>query len=244
MLSKYVTPGDRVEIQEVEKSTKSKNQEQKIYSTSVYDVLSDERLELLMPMEQTKLVLLPVDVEIDLCFYTKAGIYQCYAKIIERYKNNEVFILLLELSTSLRRHQRREYYRFNCILNMKSRALVKEEIKAFEEKGIPPILLPNQDMSLTESTIVDISGGGVRFISDSQYDNDTLICMTYHLLVQGKEKTYELLGKVLSSSEIENRKDQYEHRIQFVNIDNLEREEIIRFIFEEERKSRQRARGN
>ena len=106
------------------------------------------------------------------------------------------------------------------------------------------MLFRSHNTSLTESTIVDISGGGVRFISDSQYDNDTLICMTYHLLVQGNEKMYELLGKVLSSSEIENRKDQYEHRVQFVNIDNLEREEIIRFIFEEERKSRQRARGN
>lgn len=244
MLSKYVTPGDRVDIQEVERSFKTGDSERKIYPTSVYDVLSDERLELLMPMEQTKLILLPVDIEFDLCFYTKSGIYQCFAKIIERYKNNEVYILLLELSTNLRRHQRREFYRYNCILNMQSRKLTDEEFDIYEKRGVPPILKPDNHVLLEESTIVDISGGGVRFVSDSYYEQDTIICMSYHLIMNGKEKVYELLGKVLSSGEIENRKGQYEHRIQYVNIDNLEREEIIRFIFEEERKGRQRVRGN
>ena len=50
-------------------------------------------------------------------------------------------------------------------------------------------------------------------------------------------------GKVLKSSPIENREDQFENRIQFVNMVNDDREAIIKYIFEEERKQRHRERG-
>ena len=39
-----------------------------------------------------------------------------------------------------------------------------------------------------------------------------------------------------------NRDDAYENRIQFVNIGNEDRESIIKYIFEEERKKRNRDR--
>ena len=43
--------------------------------------------------------------------------------------------------------------------------------------------------------------------------------------------------------ELENRRGTFEHRVQYINIDNQQREEIIRYIFEEERKNRQRKNG-
>ena len=44
--------------------------------------------------------------------------------------------------------------------------------------------------------------------------------------------------------ELENRKGTFEHRVQYYNLDVNTREEIIRFIFEEERKSRKKERLN
>ena len=50
------------------------------------------------------------------------------------------------------------------------------------------------------------------------------------------------MGKVLSSQKLENRENTYEHRVQYVDIDADVREEIIKYIFEEERKHRKRER--
>lgn len=239
MLTKFVKPGEKVELQTVERSILGSVSDKKAYTTKVYDIISDEQLEILMPMEKTKLILLPVDGEYDVCFYTKHGLYQCYVRIVDRYKSDNTFILLCEPTSNLRKYQRREYYRFSCILNMNSRELVEEEIEAVEnnefyfQPGLP----------LQKSVIVDISGGGIRFVSNYRYEKDTIIYLTYKLMIHGKEKEYEIAGKILSSKPIENRSGEFEHRLQYLNMDNSEREEIIRYIFEEERKNRQRKNG-
>ena len=74
-----------------------------------------------MPMEQGKVILLPVDGEYNLCFYTQSGLYQCLARVIDRYKSDNIFVLVMELTTDIRKYQRREYYRLNCVLDMKAR---------------------------------------------------------------------------------------------------------------------------
>ncbi|MBQ8039541.1 MAG: flagellar brake protein, partial [Lachnospiraceae bacterium] len=100
----------------------------------MYDILSEDRMEIIMPMEKTKLILLPVDSVYDVVFYTSGALYQCFARIIDRYKSNNVYILVLELTSNLRKHQRREFYRFSCALDMCARPLIEDELKAIEQK--------------------------------------------------------------------------------------------------------------
>ena len=50
-------------------------------------------------------------------------------------------------------------------------------------------------------------------------------------------------SKVLSVRELENRKGVFEHRVQYVNVDATEREEIIKYIFDEERKTLKNQKG-
>lgn len=239
MLTKYVKPGEKVELQTVERSILGAVSDKKAYVSKVYDVISDEQFEILMPMEKTKLILLPVDGEYDVCFYTKQGLYQCYVRIVDRYKSDNTFILLCEPTSNLRKHQRREYYRFSCILNMNSRELVEEEIVAIEKNEV--FFQPG--LPLQKSVIVDISGGGVRFVSNYRYEEGTIIYLTYKLMINGREKEYELAGKILASKAIENRQGEFEHRLKYLHVENSDREEIIRYIFEEERKNRQKENG-
>ena len=98
-------------------------------------------------------------------------------------------------------------------------------------------------LPLKRSIIVDISGGGLRFISDYKYEKDSFILCNYKLFVKGESKQYKLVCKILDVRELENRPGEYEHRVQYMNMDNEEREEIIQFIFEEERRNRHRQKG-
>lgn len=240
MLLKYVEPGNKIEMQTVERGEDMEEFEPvKVYRTQVLDVLSEDRLEIAMPMEKMKLILLPVNTEYDLCFYTSSGLYQCLANIIDRYKSGGQYILLMELTTNLRKHQRREYYRLSCSLDVDVRPLEREEIRAVEAKN--DYLM--QGLPLKRGIIVDISGGGIRFVSDSAYEQSSLIYCKYNLFVDGEEKEYELAARVLRVRELEDKPGTYEHRVQYINIDTVEREEIIRFIFEEERKLRKRKKS-
>ncbi|MDD2972125.1 MAG: flagellar brake protein [Lachnospiraceae bacterium] len=239
MLSKYILPGERIELQAVVRGTKPESDtDRKVYQSKVFDILSEERLEITMPMDKTKLQLLPVGKEYDMYFYAKSGLYQCFARIIDRYKSNNVYILALELTSNLRKFQRREYYRFSCALEMETRPLEEEEVSAVEKNG--DNLVPG--LPLQRSIVVDISGGGIRFVADRQYEVGSLVYCRYQLIIHGNVKEYNVVGKVLNSHELEKRSGMYEHRIQYLNITEAEREEIIRYIFEEERKSRQRER--
>lgn len=240
VLSKFVMPGSRVELQPVER-VRAENGEiiKKVYHSQVLELISEDRMEIAMPMEQTKLILLPVDGEFDVVFYGENGLYQCFARIIDRYKSNNLYVLVLELISNLRKYQRREYYRFSCALDMCSRTLEEEEVTAVEQR-VPYTLISG--LPLKRSVIVDISGGGLRFVSAQKYEPGSLLYCSYHLLIGGEEKKYEVVGKVLHVKQVENRRDSYEHRVQYVNLDIDTREEIIRFIFEEERKSRKRER--
>ncbi len=206
MISKFVQIGNKIEIESIKKTTGELGEvTRKTYRSELYDIESEDVIKIAMPMEQSKVVLLPVDAEYSLCFYTSNGLYQCLARVIERYKSNNLFVLSMELETDLQKYQRREYYRLNTVLDMKS--------KAIDE---------NPEVRYTEGSLI-------RFV--------------FSLFVNGQVTEYKLLGKVLKSSPMENREDSFENRIQFVNMVNDDRESIIKYIFEEERKMRHRERG-
>lgn len=235
MLSKFISAGNKIELQNVEKD--GENQGGKTYISSVYEILSEDTLEITMPVEKTKLILLPVDNEYNMIFFGESGMFQCFARIIDRYKSNNVYLLVVEFTSNLRRYQRREYYRFSCALEMCARNLEETEVQALEQNE-PYSLTPG--LPLKQSVIVDISGGGLRFLSVQRYEPGSLLYCSYHLLKGEERKKYEVIGKVLSVKELENRSGTFEHRVQYYDMDMDTREEIIKYIFEEERKSRRK----
>lgn len=241
MLSKFISIGSKIELQPVERGLEEQTDpaSEKYYYSQVYEILSEDTMEILMPMEKGKLVLLPIDGDIDLVVFEGNGMYQCFARIIDRYKSNNVYILVVELTSNLRKYQRREYYRYSCALTMFIRGLLEEEIRAVEN-DLPYTMTPGLPME--HGTIVDISGGGLRFLADRAYEADCLLYVNYQLINGSSNKMYEMIGKVISVRELENRKGTFEHRMQYYDVDRHTREEIIKYIFEEERKSRRKER--
>lgn len=228
LLSKYVTPGSEVDLQAI---AQGQGAEEKKRRTRVLRALTESRLEVAMPIEDGKLILLPVDKAYDMYFYGDGVVYQCSAKVVDRYRCNGQYVLVMDLTSNLRSYQRREYYRFSCALEMDSRELLEqEEFSEAEQEELLPKL------PLQSSVIVDISGGGLRFVSYYAYTVNSLILCKYHLTVEGKEKEYRLVGKVLEVKELEQKPGIFDHRVQYVDVDPKDREEIIQYIFDEARK--------
>lgn len=240
MLTRLVSPGDKVDLQAVERLREENEDDKKIYYSQVHDILSSDRMEIIMPTEKTKLILLPIDSVYDMVIYAQGTIYQCFVRITDRYKSNNLYILVVELTSNLRRYQRREFYRYSCALDMSARTLADEEIKLLEKKEK---FKPIQGFPSKKGIIVDISGGGLRFIAETEYEKDCLIYCTYQLMLNDVQRECGMVGRVLSVKPVENRDGVYEHRVKYINIEVEKREEIIRYIFQEERKNRKKETG-
>ena len=238
MLEDYISPGDRIELQAVQGAFSPQDSEDKrVYQSKIADIISEDKLDLLMPMEKGKLMLLPVDGEYNLYIYAKNGQYQCFGKVSDRYRTNNVYMLTVDLLSGLQKMQRRAYYRFPCAFEMKCRELTDYELLAL---GSNAFYEPNLSAQMLKGVIVDISGGGIRFVSVNKFEEGTILYSIFRLPSRRTAEEYRVCIKLLKARELENRPDTFEYRAQYTIIDEDDREDIIRYIFEEERKIRKK----
>ena len=235
MVERIISPGDKVELKSTDVVQLPDGTEgTKLYQSLVYDVLEDGRLEIVMPMEQTKMVLLPIDGEYEACFFSNGAMYRAIIRIVDRQKNENTYILVTELITDLARFQRREYYRFNCVIEMNLKEITLNEAQTIG-KNLSHLV---SDEEMQKGVIVDISGGGLRFLSSKPMKQGSLLYLKFKLPIAGEQKEFTLASKLVTTKVLEKSQDEYENRVKFLFIDNTTREEIIKYIFDEDRKNR------
>lgn len=237
LLSKFISPGAKIELVAIEHILQNVGAEKKVYESKVVDVKGNDRFEIFMPIEQTKLVLLPVGGEYNIHFFTSRGLFQCDAKVVNRYKSGSLYLLEMKITNSLQKYQRREYYRYPCVLDMEVRELTAEEKRRIEREDV---FEADENACGDKAVILDISGGGLRFTSATPFEAKSVVVCNFALARESGTKYMNVAGVLLSCNRLENNPGQYEQRVKFKLITPREREEIIRFIFEEERKKRQK----
>lgn len=229
MSIKFLEPGQKIEMRHGTQHGDIEEQPVKVHISQIYDVLGEDKLEVLMPIEHAKLILLPLHAVYTLIIYTHTGVYQCNAKVTGQYKKDKVYLICLDVISEIKKYQRREYYRYNCSLPLFTRLLSEKEM----EKRIWDVA--NEG---TKGEMLDLGGGGVRFICTEEYAKDAMILCRFCLPGETGEQEYQIPGKVLSVSAAGKYENKFEVRVQFEDMTNLTREEIIQFIFEDERKQK------
>ena len=76
-----------------------------------------------------------------------------------------------------------------------------------------------------------------------KYPNGFVAVKDFNLEIADKEKEFNMAAMVLSSEQIPNRADEYQNRVKFLNMNTTTREDIIKYIFNEERKNRKNGKG-
>lgn len=236
MLSRIITPGNRIEI------TKpvNKNKEEKVrpYISQVYDILEDEQIKIAMPMVEGKVIPLPLHGRYNLCFYTPGGLYQAKAVITDRYKEDGLYILIVELASELKKFQRRQYFRLEYAMDIKFRAVTEDEFAAAISSEAEMKYLST--FGMLDGISLDISGGGIRFTSREEVDKDSNIIISINIGIT-EEDIIGIAANIISAGKVLNRDKIYEYRAEFVGMKNSEREKLIRFIFDMERRLRKRS---
>lgn len=245
MVTKILQLGDKVDIHIEQQEAREANMGNysHVYKSQVNDIMQDGSIEITMPIENSKVILLPLGQRFKFVFYTSSGLYYSSGQIRERYKRENIFILLVDLHTQMEKFQRREYYRYSCLMEINYFVISGEDAKVLSPERILSNLREKQvfDKNIRQAMLLDLSGGGARFAGEEKLEMDSYVLMIFRLSSGSMDKQYFLKGHVLASGGSENSWGKTESRVQFIFYDNRVQEEIIQYIFEEERRTRRRS---
>ena len=131
MVAKVLHLGDKTDIRMVQQAERASQTgvSAHIYKSQVNDITPDGGVEVTMPIEHGKVVLLSLGVRYEFVFYTNAGLYHAEGRIKERYKKDNIYVFLIELQSGLEKFQRREYYRYPCLLDIKFYQISEQDAK-------------------------------------------------------------------------------------------------------------------
>lgn len=253
MLREIVSIGDKIEIKQVDKNGDTGLS--KTYVSQVVDFFEDDNmLSIATPIRRGTIVILQKLEDYRLCFYTTKGLYQCDCKMIHTYRENNMILALIKPITRLEKIQRREYFRLECIHEIKYRLITEEEIELEEklllgkfsddEKNEIKRALTNINKDWLIGSVIDLSGGGFRFTSELKLTAEDLIRIKLDYIIKGETSKLDVMAEIIASRKIENRVGVYEHRAKFYNIKEKDREYLIKYIFEQERKLRRYDKNN
>lgn len=252
MLSLVLSIGNKVDMQ---KAVEGLNKPQPVtYVSQLLDILDKRQMRLAMPSVKGRIIPLDLGDSYNCIFYTSNGLYRCQCEVVDRYRDENLYYVIVKQKSDLERYQRREYYRLNCLMDAYARKISKEEEiclrklknKNFEDEGEYWNCMAKLDAVVKEwmkITITDVSGGGAKFNSSMEFIQGEDIYMKMSFSSKNRSYEYELMSKVVECISVERRSFDFETRIEFQSISNKERENIIQFIFEEQRKMRQLERN-
>jgi c-di-GMP-binding flagellar brake protein YcgR len=218
MIQSAITLGDRIEL-----TKKIEMEEAESFYSIIYELVDDKHMLIQAPIEGGKVMPLELEVVYYACIYTNRGLFRGEVEVTKRLKDDNLHYLELTFITPMKKYQRRQYYRMNCILS-------------FKYKDV-------EDESWDTGTLLDISGGGIRFSTTSAMKINYKIRCHLELRLRDYTISVETEGIILQSKPVTQDRVHYQNRILFEELSLENREKIIKFIFEEERRRRKKEKG-
>lgn len=188
-----------------------------------------------------------------------SALYFFSAAVLKRGKKGEAPVFLIEYPKTVRRQQRRQFYRLNINLDVEyivvQEGFEKEEEKKEQDKNDILIEITEEDdmykdiKLFDEKTVgqeyadgvfpaftVDISGGGLQMVSEQYLKRDTELLLRIKI-PPGTKDGISLKGRVIRSFAIHGGSSKkYRVAVTFIDVDEKIRDIVIEYIFDMSRK--------
>ena len=237
-ISAYITPGDKIDINFLHQHNG------KTYKSSVFDFLNDTEIEISMQTDGGKMVMFNIGFECQLYFYTSRGLFTCEAVVTNRYKRDNFYLLSVKIKTALKKVQRREFFRLECLIDFAYYKIPDEVAKLetteelFEEIANPEYI-EHKKLARTK----DLSGGGCRFTTMESLEIGSKILIVIRLANEKIDHMFYLVTDIIACDPVEKMPDLWIARGKFEFKNIKDRDLIIRYVFEEDRMNRKRENG-
>ncbi len=212
-LEKVFVPGEKIQIELLNKQGEIDQ-----LASQIAEANPDGTFEILTPIRQGKIVNLLNDTRIEVVMPKGDAIYKFSARIVGK-NFSKISSLRIEPLSGLSKIQRRGYFRMKVI-----KEVMLKKVENFEEKlfGKP-----------TRGTLIDLSGGGAMYTCAAEFEEGDQVELEFEM----RDRTVAFIAlvrrKVLNDA---NARYKYSYGVRFENITDAERNEIAKFIFEEQRR--------
>jgi len=209
-LLKRIKTGDRVEIG-FKGDHKS---ERRRLPTTVEVVPNDKEVLVVMPVSAGSLVKLPISRAFETRFYTSSEILVFDATVLEHPIMNGLYLTKFSIDSAGERIPIRNYHRIDSRIEF-TFSTVSDDFNITEETLV-----------MHNGVIEDLSGGGMRFVSDFLMNSDTNICANFML----EGEYIVLMCRVLGWQGLKSGGHLYQYRCQFLDTRDPEQDKVIKFI--------------
>lgn len=205
----------------VEISINDTNGNRKIYRSRV-EGKDKDFIDLASPIKDGVVIPIREGEIVNISYIDSTATYSFDSIIVSRY-NKELPVIRVKKPTEVKRTQRRNFVRFDTKLKV-SFNIVRNEIADYEQTY--------------SGQTVDISGGGIMLATTATINKEDIVDLIINIPNIGN---ISAMGKVVRVME----KNIQGHEIlllgiDFIVIEERDRDKIVRFIFEKQREMRQR----
>ncbi len=162
------------------------------------------------------------------------------AEVKYQFSQNGRSMIEVEIASPISKTHRRDFVRFHTSMPTSVKLMAEpEETKGKTLKQIKIMMNEHKFKqrfimaSPVPYTCLDIGGGGARISGEKAFRPNSLIECTF-ILSNGNTITVE--AKVLSCSEDPESKTYFQMRLKFVGLEDRIRQQIVRYVFEEQSK--------
>jgi c-di-GMP-binding flagellar brake protein YcgR len=205
-----------------------------ILISQLESVDSDVKAVIYAPIREGVIFPLRIGSFINIYFSVKVAendyhLYKFKAQVIARKIRDGIAMLLIEIESDIIRVQRRQFFRFVHMMPVKYRWLQDEKKENDETEA---------EKVYKDTFTIDISGEGICIYTEEKPVNGSKVECILPLDSDGK---MIFRGKIVRVSRCNNEgKFNYENGVSFIDISEREREKLIKFIFDIQRKLRKK----
>lgn len=229
-MRKIFKVGDKIEIVRIDRRTWEEKDVQ--YISKIADI-KDEYFYIFTPIKEGVYVTFYIDEIVRVYKVTSDGVWVFDGVVEERFKEPEYMIKVHQIS-DVRKIQRRMFFRLPINLDI--------FVKLLNFGQIPRENTPEQAANdFSEGKIVkaltkDISGGGVCFITQEEFEIGDLILTKIPI----EQEELILKAQILRKERVQHPTYRFMYGCKFVEARQNEIDKIVRFIFAQQQKMRQK----
>ena len=203
------------------------------YISSIREVIDSNTFLIDNPTFKARLIPMHAGERYDIYVFIGKKIYQGTISIVGNAVEGKMRVVKVTLTSSLIKYERRQFFRLETTMDVRYLLITPENSAAFKIAVKSGGLLSMEGFE--NGTTIDIIGGGLRFTSKRQLPVGGMAIMHLIADMEAGKKNYIFLAKVLVSDKHNTQRDLYDHRVQFVDLKQDAREELVQFIFQCER---------
>lgn len=234
--------GNKLEIRKIRRTNDSEGTGG--YVSSLLKWEEDDKARIAAPVYQGNIVQLEIGEQYLLWFFTSKGMFRCKCMVIDQYRMVDTEVVIIQFLSEIESYQRRNYFRLEYIIPLEYYIITENEQILYkelenssdeQEKSALRDKLELLKGEVYQGTLLDISGGGMRFNSGVHHSvNDMLIIRPKFSDKLESEIEY-IKAKIIMSVPVVNKTNTVEQRVKFVDMKKDKRESLIRYIFKKER---------